>query len=886
MPNYEIALPAGSKNIKVKASTMEVPVDWYFTRDGRDGAEVIVPLFGGDEFVGEVLEGNWLKGDDGDIEGPFTVKLNGSGSLELIGRSDVAGTGRRGWITSKSKIVLLDDTIIDIHLKMPSLTASNSIALNFSLVSTLENPEVADNVLQIYLKADTTKYYIRIRKKINGVWSNVIGETPVTSQEGTFRIKFQENKPGHNHSHVYYHDGAGLVDESADEITGSPFALNLAFESAYVNYLFYSDETTNRTVSSDFVRVTYPDFKVVYDLDDDAYQGEGEELLKKAWDTSGNGNHGTVYGATWVRDGKFGKALSFDGDDYVEVPHDASLTPTDLTIVIKVRWTGGSTGLLRKGTVNSVYYSNYEIRYSDEACDVYFGIGGTTYWKRDIGTPKPFEWTQLAVTFEDATEVRTYQDGVQTGVWSIDFSYYKDDSHLIIGAIDFGGLKLFMEGEVAYIRIYNRALEPEEIQTLYNGGEVTDGLVGEWKFEGGNDRGEVKVYDTMGSDDEFDWQRVFDVNHQFVGDCVIENGLIRLWIDESTLYGLKLYYWDGSAWTQLADRILWSGVSQYPFLYSIDNLSPEKVVLKVSFENSAVQDRDKYIDVTISLERSKYFFTIEFEDIRGYGTNAQPQLVKTTPLRFGYVGDSMVGDDDISVYSNNTTISDNFGLAFDPSYPAIIGVILNEKPPSGNQAFRASGGDLYFRTWTEKEILNLKETIFLIPFSQVVYLFKEAEDATLGGGATVDTTQTDDSGDSVLLDAQYEKVTYYFTGITDLPKGRYLAVFRAKDTNQVANDVLARVHNTTEDRYLNEENSNVYLTLTSSFAYYFLVFDITDDDDGDSLEIKVQKDTASANSIYVDYFLIIPISNGESWPQDLAHNALRTLTEAIKAYKR
>jgi len=32
-------------------------------------------------------------------------------------------------------------------------------------------------------------------------------------------------------------------------------------------------------------------------------------------------HHGTVYGATWTT-GKYGKALSFDGNDYVEAPAD------------------------------------------------------------------------------------------------------------------------------------------------------------------------------------------------------------------------------------------------------------------------------------------------------------------------------------------------------------------------------------------------------------------------------------------------------------------------------------------------------------------------------------------------------------------------------------
>jgi len=52
-----------------------------------------------------------------------------------------------------------------------------------------------------------------------------------------------------------------------------------------------------------------------------------------AKDLSGNGNDGIIYGAKCV-DGKFGKALSFDGvNDYVEVPHDESLDITTWSIM-------------------------------------------------------------------------------------------------------------------------------------------------------------------------------------------------------------------------------------------------------------------------------------------------------------------------------------------------------------------------------------------------------------------------------------------------------------------------------------------------------------------------------------------------------------------------
>ena len=121
-----------------------------------------------------------------------------------------------------------------------------------------------------------------------------------------------------------------------------------------------------------------------------------------------------------------------------------------------------------------------------------------------------------------------------------------------------------------------------------------------------------------------------------------------------------------------------------------------------------------------------------------------------------------------------------------------------------------------------------------------------------------------------------------------LPEGRYLAIIRAKDTNQVENDLYVDIYNKTDGEKRSERNQAFTLTLTSEFAYYTEVFDITADDaaDNDTIEIYLAKNKTDANSIYVDYFLIIPIGNGESWPQDLAHNAMRTFTKYYKVYKR
>ena len=54
-----------------------------------------------------------------------------------------------------------------------------------------------------------------------------------------------------------------------------------------------------------------------------------------ATDSSGNGNDGVLINEPeWV-DGKFGKALRFDGvDDYVDIPDSPSLSPTEQMSIV------------------------------------------------------------------------------------------------------------------------------------------------------------------------------------------------------------------------------------------------------------------------------------------------------------------------------------------------------------------------------------------------------------------------------------------------------------------------------------------------------------------------------------------------------------------------
>lgn len=151
----------------------------------------------------------------------------------------------------------------------------------------------------------------------------------------------------------------------------------------------------------------------------------------------------------------------------------------------------------------------------------------------------------------------------------------------------------------------------------------------------------------------------------------------------------------------------------------------------------------------------------------------------------------------------------------------------------------------------------------------------------------IDTTTTKDRGETVsgtgmaVLYSQWENIRVVLNPVGDeLPEGRYLFMARAMDTDQVADDLGLDLQNITDSSYRNENNSLKLNTLTAVMANYYEVFDIsgTDVDDGDQVNLMVQKRYSTENTIFVDSILAIPVGDGMSLPQDLAHNGMRIAT--------
>jgi len=228
-----------------------------------------------------------------------------------------------------------------------------------------------------------------------------------------------------------------------------------------------------------------------------------------AGDSAGE-NHGTIHGAEWT-DGKFGKALSFDGvDDYVEVADDPSLRfmqSSSFTIscwvmpaaegeggqiLSKMRSAGGGVdsedgtskgpsprlGIWhgRSGLLNAtrqVGVFGYHMGWSSTTSA--FGFAAESSWKGAVSTKTGHDsapagsWYHVAAVYS-GTDVRIYLNGElkDRRTFDLDTGSTTPDKDLVIGALSYDStISRFFAGKIDEVCIYDGALSGTQIKALY-----------------------------------------------------------------------------------------------------------------------------------------------------------------------------------------------------------------------------------------------------------------------------------------------------------------------------------------------------------------------------------------------------------------------------------
>lgn len=191
-----------------------------------------------------------------------------------------------------------------------------------------------------------------------------------------------------------------------------------------------------------------------------------EELTGNEVDgSSGEANHGVIAGAIRIEEGRFGKALAFDGiDDWVTVSDADSLDLTSgLTLeawVYPTETMNNWRSVLIKERRNGLTYSLYANSDTNQPSTA-IRIRSDRILK---GGPQlqANQWAHVTATYDGATQ-RLYVNGSEVAKQSLSGKIATSGRALRIGGTAIWDE--FFQGRIDEVRIYNRALTEGEIQS-------------------------------------------------------------------------------------------------------------------------------------------------------------------------------------------------------------------------------------------------------------------------------------------------------------------------------------------------------------------------------------------------------------------------------------
>lgn len=189
-----------------------------------------------------------------------------------------------------------------------------------------------------------------------------------------------------------------------------------------------------------------------------------------AQDSSGTGNHGSyANGVAQGVEGKSHLAAQFDGsDDHVVVPNDYHLTMLDDSMAV-MAWVNPTASSNRQIILNKE--GEYEVTIWPDGTLRWLLANSDPYWRtRNTGHVIPYGlWSHVALVY-DAGTVLLYVNG------EVIDNYYgagpvgdaqRTRNTLRIGSQENSRAGRFFMGTIDDVRVYNRALRPEQISRIY-----------------------------------------------------------------------------------------------------------------------------------------------------------------------------------------------------------------------------------------------------------------------------------------------------------------------------------------------------------------------------------------------------------------------------------
>jgi len=284
-------------------------------------------------------------------------------------------------------------------------------------------------------------------------------------------------------------------------------------------------------------------------------------------------------------------------------------------------------------------------------------------------------------------------------------------------------------------------------------------------------RGDVEVYDTIntgsnpvpssgGTFINANWVQVFSPDHDFVGDCVITNGLHLMLISAGS--AVLLYLWstglataNWQQWTSL-DYLSTQGNASTVKGYGLSRVGAEETSIGLTFSESS----GKILKAFLRLGRGRYDVRVDVNpqsqaESAVWGMFRLSILVGTSKIIYnsGKVSDQPLNE------QNNTPQADYgyaAGFIASASFPFIYG-FLYQNQPTGNQPYNPGSGQSYIAIGDSLSLAQYgvrSYGFFAIPYGvsgqfSTANLQGEAENGTKTGGAVSQANASASNGNEV-----------------------------------------------------------------------------------------------------------------------------------------
>ena len=201
-------------------------------------------------------------------------------------------------------------------------------------------------------------------------------------------------------------------------------------------------------------------------------------------DESGNGNNGTVNGATLTTDrtGNSNSSYGFNVSGYIVVSDSNTLDlTTSTTFSLWINNYGNvESNVLSKGATWSALWADYGLGFYNDVLQFEISNNANVPEFRKFSVIQKNVWTYITIVYQNST-VSFYENGVLVDQQSLPYSTMRTSSQPLyigrryIGHPDSGDFPF--KGLIDDVRIYNRALAASEIQQIYQGGTCSNEVV-------------------------------------------------------------------------------------------------------------------------------------------------------------------------------------------------------------------------------------------------------------------------------------------------------------------------------------------------------------------------------------------------------------------------